>query len=92
MKSAKARASATLLIIGAITPAAPASAMRLAAAKSPTPTRTTLGLPASATDRIARAAPTRSTEPCCMSSVTASKSSRASASAICGSLTPTQAL
>ena len=92
MNSAKRRASSPLLIIGAITAAAPASVTRLAAAKSPTPTRTTEGLPASATDRIARAAPTRSSAPCCMSSVTASKSSRASASATCASLIPIQAL
>jgi hypothetical protein len=57
-------ASAPLLIIGAITPAAPASSNRLAEAKSPTGARTIAGRPARATARIACEAPTKSSAPC----------------------------
>ena len=52
MNSAKRRASSALLIIGAMTAAAPASARRLAQAKSPTGIRAIVGFPASATARI----------------------------------------
>ena len=41
--------------------------------------------------RIAREAPAKSSAPCCMSSTTASKASRASVSATAGSFMPTQA-
>ena len=69
MKSAKRRASAPLLIIGAMTAAAPASITREAVANSPTGMRTIVGLPARATAATPRIAPTTSMAPCCMSSV-----------------------
>src|SRR5208282_534027 len=80
-----------LLIIGARIPLAPASGSRLASANSPTGTRTMVGLPASATLKIERIAPAKSTAPCCMSRVTASNASRASCSATAGSFMATQA-
>ena len=91
MKATRRRASSRLLIIGAMMPAPPASSRRLASGNSPTGIRTIAGLPASATETIAREAPAKSSAPCCMSSTTASKASRASASATAGSFIPTQA-
>jgi hypothetical protein len=91
MNEANCRASPTLLIIGAITAAAPASMTREAVEKSPIGIRTMAGLPAKATAPMPRSAPDRSTEPCCISITAVSKPSRASCSAIIGSLMPTQA-
>jgi hypothetical protein len=53
------------VIIGAMIAAAPASISRLASAKSPSGIRARVGLPASATARIACVAPIKSTPPCC---------------------------
>ena len=91
-KEANRSASARPLIIGAMTPAAPASMTRLAVAKSSTGVRTIAGRPASATATIDREAPAKSSAPCCMSRITASNPSRASASATAASFMPTQAV
>ncbi len=61
----KARASATVLIIGAMTPSAPKSSARLAVAKSPTGMRTIGAAPAWRMAAIPATVAAVSHSPCC---------------------------
>ena len=88
--AAKARASATVLIIGAMMPSAPKSSTRLAIAKSPSGTRTIGAEPACRTAAMPIAGAAVSHRPCCESRVTAAKPSRATISATIGAGSPHQ--
>src|SRR5262245_32413049 len=88
--AAKARASAAVLIIGAMMPSAPKSSTRLTISKSPSGTRTIGADPACRTAAMPIAKAARSHMPCCESSVTAAKPSRATTSATIGAGSPHQ--
>jgi hypothetical protein len=91
VKAAKALASATVLIMGAIMPAAPMSSILDAVAKSPTGMRMMAGFPARPTWAIPRIAFATSNAPCCMSSTAASNHHGPVAPRSLAQKTPTQA-
>src|SRR5260370_15575681 len=90
VEATKARESAAVLIIGAMMPSAPKSSARLAVAKSPSGTRTTGAAPPCRMAAIALTVAAMSHRPCCISTVTAAKPSRAITSATSGEARPHQ--
>src|SRR5215471_11468367 len=90
LAATKARASATVLIIGEMMPSAPKSSARLAVAKSPSGTRTTGAPPPWRMAAIACTVSVMPQRPCCMSMVTARKPSRAITSVSSGAASPHQ--
>src|SRR5262249_13002254 len=87
-----ARASAGVLIIGAMMPSAPKSSARLAVANSPTGMRTIAAAPPWRTCAIPDTIEAVSQSRCCPSSVTAGKPSRPTSSATIGEDRPHQPL
>src|SRR5215472_14005702 len=88
LAATKARASASVLIIGEMIPSAPKSSARLAVAKSPSGMRTTGAPPPCRMAAIACTVSVMPHRPCCMSTVTARKPSRAITSVSSGAASP----
>ena len=89
--AAKARASAAVLMNGAMIPSQPTSSRRLTVPKSFSATRTIGAAPPLRIATIASRMAAKSQSPCCASSVTVLKPSRAIISATIGAPSPHQA-